>query len=123
MTDRPLQLPEGGLSDVEVELTNRYPRVDGRLRDPKTMTSNTRVLLFARDRARWRLPFNQHFAVAVPTRDGSFTAVLPPGDYYAAAVHAGSGMEWQDPEFLAELLEHSTTFSAAPLGTVLIVVR
>jgi len=121
--DQPLQLPKGGLSGVEVELTNLFPRVDGRIRDPKTITSHTRVLLFARDRQRWRLPFNQYFAVAVPTPDGSFAAAVPQGDYYAAAVHAGSGMEWGDPEFLTGLTEQATMFSAVHGETVSVVVR
>jgi hypothetical protein len=49
--------------------------------------------------------------------------MVSPGDYYAAAIYGRDGRQWQDPEFLAELIEHSTTFSAARRDTVSIVVR
>jgi hypothetical protein len=103
VTDQPLVLGGQAVSALEIVLTNRHPRVSGRVVITPSRSPRPRaVLLFAQDRARWRTPFNRYFAAAIPTPDGSFSATVPPGSYFAASVPRGGLYDWQDPRFLEQ---------------------
>jgi hypothetical protein len=73
-------------SNQWVDWTDRPPAV---ARRGLRVAPETFALVFAQDRAQWRLTFNRYLAYARPRPDGTFTAIVPPGDYYAAAVKVG----------------------------------
>ncbi len=68
------------------------------------------VIVFSAERERWTFP-SRFVALARPNQDGRFTVSrLPPDDYLAIALPTVQGTEWQDPEFLDQLVREATPF-------------
>jgi hypothetical protein len=111
ITDEPVDFTKGDVDGVEVILTSRVTSVSGRVTDEKANpVSDYAVLVFAADRSKWT-DRSRFIALGRPTQDGSFRiAGLPPDDYFAIALPAVQGSQWQDPDFLRTLEEVATRF-------------
>jgi hypothetical protein len=65
------------------------------------------VVAFAADRQLWG-PFTRRVKAVRPTVDGTFSFQgLPAGDYRVAAVTDADPEDWQNPEFLQQLMPAS----------------
>ena len=109
ITDEPVDFTKADVDGVEVILTNRVTSITGRVTDEKANpVTEYSVLVFAADRSKWT-DRSRFIALGRPTQDGSFRiAGLPPDDYFAVALPAVQGTQWQDPEFLRTLEEAAT---------------
>jgi hypothetical protein len=102
LTDAGVNVDEGEhVTDVEIELTNRLPRLAGTVRTQAGRPADDyTVLLFATDPARRANP--RYFAILRPDQAGGFsTDTLPPGEYYAVAFEYVDINDAQDPDLLA----------------------
>ena len=111
ITDEVVDFTKGDVDGVEVFLTARVTSVSGLVTDEKANpVSEYAVLVFAADRAKWT-DRSRFIALGRPAQDGSFRiAGLPPEDYFAIALPAVQGTQWQDPDFLKSLEESATRF-------------
>ena len=109
ITDEPVDFTKADVEGVEVILTNRVTSITGRVTDEKANpVTEYSVLVFAADRSKWT-DRSRFIALGRPTQDGTFRiAGLPPDDYFAIALPAVQGSQWQDPEFLRTLEEAAT---------------
>jgi hypothetical protein len=104
ITDEVVDFTKGNVEGVEIFLTSRVTSITGRVTDEKgNEVSDYAVLVFAADRAKWT-DRSRFIALGRPTQDGTFLiAGLPPEDYFAIALPAVQGSQWQDPEYLRTL--------------------
>jgi hypothetical protein len=111
ITDEVVDFTKGNVDGVEVFLTNRVTSIAGRVTDDKANpVSDYSVLVFAADRGKWT-DRSRFIALGRPSQDGTFKiSGLPPEDYFAIALSAVPGTQWQDPEFLRTLEESATRF-------------
>ena len=111
ITDEVMDFTKGNVDGVEVFLTNRVTSIAGRVTDDKANpVSDYSVLVFAADRAKWT-DRSRFVALGRPSQDGSFKiSGLPPEDYFAIALPAVQGTQWQDPDFLKSIEEKATRF-------------
>jgi hypothetical protein len=120
ITDEPVDFREGDVSGLEITLTSRTATLAGTVTDPDGAVSESTVVLFASDPARWTYPA-RYLAATRPTPQGTFRLPgLRAGDYLAAALPFAQGTDWQDPEYLKELVVFATrvTLSEGGAGTV-----
>jgi protocatechuate 3,4-dioxygenase beta subunit len=112
-TDTDLDVGAQGLSDVEIELTNRLQEVSGTVTDSSGMpVADATVLLFAQDRSRWTAPLLRYEKRIRPNAKGEFAvSTLPPGTYYAVAIDRTDTIEGQDPDFLERLSRYASAFA------------
>jgi hypothetical protein len=111
ITDEPVDFTKADVDGVEVILSNRVTSITGRVTDEKANpVTDYAVLVFAGDRSKWT-DRSRFIALGRPTQDGTFRiAGLPPEDYFAIALPAVQGSQWQDPEFLKTLEDVATRF-------------
>ncbi|PYR64304.1 MAG: hypothetical protein DMF91_00675 [Acidobacteria bacterium] len=113
VTDTGFELGTGGLSGVEVELTNVVSEVSGIVDDGTGATTRDAwIIVFSQDREKWRVA-NRYVSPARPDSTNQYRVRgLRPGAYYAAAVAADAieGGEWQDPDVLDRLREGAIAF-------------
>ena len=104
VTDSPLDLRESDVDDVELVMTTRATTVSATVAVPADRKpSDYNLLVFSSDPSKWTI-WSRYVTIARPSQQGTFVVRgLPPGQYFAAAVGALSGGEWQDPEFLQQL--------------------
>ena len=122
VTDQPLAFGTAAQSvdDVEVVLTDRVTRIQGRVRkgDGRPAAGAT-AIVFAPTRDRWYAQ-SRHMRAAAVDADGRFVVEgLPSGYYYVAAVAsipAGGADAWRDPAFLDSLVAPSTSVSVGDGG-------
>ena len=122
VTDQPLLFgtPAQSVDDVEVVLTDRVTRIEGRVRgrDGRAAAGAT-AIVFAPTRDRWYAQ-SRYMRAATVGEDGRFSVEgLPSGYYYAAAVAsvpAGGADAWRDPAFLDSLVAPSTSVSVGDGG-------
>ena len=109
ITDEVVDFTKGDIDGVEVFLSNRVTSVTGRVTDEKGNPVNDyAVLVFAADRSKWT-DRSRFIMLGRPTQEGSFKiAGLPPEDYFAIALPAVQGSQWQDPDFLKSLEDAAT---------------
>ena len=106
--DVPVDLPEGGLDNVVVTLTDKISRVAGVVHGPSDKpVTNATVVVFPVDRAMWRRVGMQsrRTQTYVPRRDGmymSFRASARQGPYVVAT--EGEVPDFSDPVVLTSLI-------------------
>jgi hypothetical protein len=114
--DVPVELPETGLDNIKVTLTNRVSRVSGTVRGATdTSPAGAIVGVFPVDRAMWRRLGMQsrRTQTAVPRRDGTYAITgLPAGDYYLVATE-GEAPDLSDPVVLTSLIQSAVKITLA----------
>ncbi len=98
--------------DVSVEITDRFPRIVGAVRDSggKTVPSYS-VLVFSKTPSRWNYPSRYVFHSTPRLNSGFEVGPLPPGEYYAVAVSRLGDDRWAEPDYLESLVQRSVTLS------------
>ena len=111
ITDEPVDFGKGEIGDIEVVLTNRVTSITGTVADAEANPlSEYGVVVFATDPAKWT-DRSRFVALGRPSQDASFMIRgLPPDEYFAVALPATQGSEWQDPDVLTMLQEGATRF-------------
>jgi protocatechuate 3,4-dioxygenase beta subunit len=112
VTDQPIEVRDGAeIRDVEIELTTKFQSVSGVVTDARgSVPASFTVVLFATDSDKWTTP-TRFVTIGRPNAEGRYTARLPVGDFYAAAVEYVEPGQWTDPEFLSGLRGSATRFS------------
>ena len=114
VTDTPLAFGDvdQSVNDLEVVLTDRVSGVSGRVLDARGRgVADATIVVFDMDRQHWSAT-SRFLATATTGLDGSFSVLaLPAGQYFAAAVDRIVDGEWQNPEFLATLVQDASTVS------------
>ena len=116
------------LFDADVELTramsgdrlsitysDRHAELSGTLQTPAgAPVSDLVVIAFATDRSLWGSGARR-IRAARPAADGRFEmTLLPPGDYFLAALTDVDQDEWQEPNFLDRVIPSAIKISIAP---------
>ena len=114
--DVPVELPEGGLDNIVVTLTQKISRVSGIVRGPgdKPVTNAT-VGVFPMDRTMWRRVGMQsrRTQTYAPRRDGMYIiSGLPAGEYYVVATE-GEVPDFSDPVVLNSLIPSALKITLA----------
>jgi hypothetical protein len=101
----PLDLAAASLTDVVVTFTDRLTELGGTLQDAAGRAApDFHILAFSSDRSAW-YPESTRVQAVRPSTNGAFLFKgLPPGEYLIAALTDVEKDEWQDPEFLAQLV-------------------
>jgi hypothetical protein len=106
VSDDPLDVSNGDVTDLVVTLTDRPSELAGTVRtDRGVPDSRARVLIFSAERARWTQPnAGRRLSSASVSKDGAFTVGgLPAGEYFVVAVGSQAIVNWQDPRNLDAL--------------------
>jgi hypothetical protein len=100
----------GGESKLlRIVLTSRTASVEADVYDAGTPDVHARVIVFAEDERRWRVP-SRFVATAFADNGGKATVQgLLPGKYLAAAVEHAEDGAWGDPDFLRRLRSGAAT--------------
>jgi protocatechuate 3,4-dioxygenase beta subunit len=112
ITDRPYRFKGGGVSGLEIELTDELTHVSGTVSDERGEPARDyAVVVFADDVERWG-PYTRFVRAAHADAAGEFAVEgLPPGRYLAAAVdHLQRGAE-ADPDLLEQLKARATSIT------------
>ena len=112
ITDTPLDFPAGGRVVARVVLTNRVSNVVGTVTSDRGSMTDTRIVVFPADAARWTYR-SRFIRVVQPDARGQFRVPLLPPErqYLALAVEPWDDDELQDPEFLEHMRSRATPFS------------
>lgn len=107
VSDRPITFGkrEESLGGVEVVLTNRVSRLNGKVTDDRAEPApGAHVIVFPADRDRW-FPTSRFLRTVAAGPDGAFLLEgLPAGNYYVAAIaQVPENGAWQEPAFLESL--------------------
>ena len=121
VTDRAIDIQTAALpKDLVVTFTDQWQEVTGRLTNAQGAgVSDYTMLIFPVDESYWVYNSRRH-VTAQPASDGRYRlggpgpAMLPPGEYYLAAVTDVSKDEQYDPSFLKSLVPSSLKVSLAP---------
>jgi hypothetical protein len=115
--DVPVELPEGGLDNIVVTLTDKISSVVGQVRGSNDKAAvNSTVGVFPVDRAMWRRVGMQsrRTQTFIPRRDGLFLITgLPPGEYYIVATE-GEVPDFSDPVVLTSLIPSAVSITIVP---------
>jgi hypothetical protein len=103
ITDKPVDLREHDVNDVEIVMSLRATTVNGTVTDGDGKSlADYNVVVFSPDETKWGL-WSRYVSFARTDPGGRFTVRgLPAGAYIAVAVPALISGQWQDPEFLTE---------------------
>ncbi len=104
--DTPLDIRPGqDVDDFVVTLTDRPSILRGQLRDASGRAApDYTIIVFSENRADWK-PLSLHVQTTRPGTDGQFTIQgLPAGNYLVAALTDVVAGEWNDPQFLEQLV-------------------
>ncbi len=114
VTDVPIDFRKGDVNGLEVVLTCLGATVTGSVVDANEKpVRDYSVIVFSAEPERWTFP-SRFVALARPNQDGRFkVSRLPPADFLAVALPTVQGTEWQDPEFLDQLVREATPFGIA----------
>jgi 5-hydroxyisourate hydrolase-like protein (transthyretin family) len=117
LTDEPVDFRDGDVNDLEITLSSRAATLTGQVTDTDGSAADNTVVLFSADPAKWAYP-SRYFGIARPTPQGTFVIRgLRPGEYLAAALPIVQGTDWQDPEYLQQLVGVATRVSISEGGT------
>jgi protocatechuate 3,4-dioxygenase beta subunit len=115
--DVPVELPEGGLDNIVVTLTDKIAYVTGIVRGSSDKAAgNATVGVFPVDRTMWRRVGMQsrRTQTFIPLRNGVFLITgLPPGEYYIIATE-GEIPDFSDPVVLTSLIPPAVKITIAP---------
>jgi hypothetical protein len=108
ITDEPLDMRSGEeLTGIEVVLTDRVTRVSGQINNEKGAIADGTVLVFASQPGKW-YERSRWVRATRPDQQGRYEVIgLPAGQYFAVAVDYVQEGIWNDPEFLASLVDRS----------------
>jgi hypothetical protein len=109
VSDEPLDMNSGEtVSNVEVVLTNRITRISAQLVDDKgAAVKDGTVVVFASRSDKW-FERSRWVRAVRPNQQGVFEVTgLPPGDYLAVGLDYVQEGVWNDPEYLATLVQHA----------------
>ena len=116
LPDDMIELNTSDVAGVVLTYSKTPTRLSGTIADANgAPDANANVVVFPADTALWRegVINNRRARMMRATSAATFEFPgLPPGEYYIAAVNAGSMTDWQDPSFLERLV------SAAPRVTL-----
>jgi hypothetical protein len=108
--DHPLELDPSSpnVNDAVLTFSDRHSELSGTLTTASGQpASEYIVIVYPADRTVWR-PGARRIRSVRPGSDGEFSvANLPAGDYFIAALTDVEPEEWQQPDFLRELLPAS----------------
>jgi Carboxypeptidase regulatory-like domain len=114
--DGDLEITRAMASDrLLVTYSDQHSELSGTLQTPAgAPASDVVVIAFATDRSLWGSGARRTRA-ARPAADGRFEmTLLPPGDYFLAALTDVDQDEWQDPGFLDRVIPSAIKISIAP---------
>lgn len=106
LTDVPVDLRGGDLTNVVVTFTDHPTKLSGIVRTGKgSPDPDALVVVFSADAfATTDASAPRRTRSVRPERNGSYSITgLPSGDYYVAAIHEETVAQWQDPQTLEEL--------------------
>ena len=115
----PIRLEMSAVPDVLVTLSTKLTEVSGRVvrSSASQSTSPARVIIFPKsERLRafyCAFPSRKRVVQADVSFSGAFRAVLPPGEYLAAAITGELPEFWMSPEYLLRLSPRATGFRLA----------
>jgi hypothetical protein len=111
VTDEPFDMKSGEeLTGIEVVLTDRVTRVSGQINDAKGAIADGTVIIFAAQSNKW-FERSRWIKATRPDQQGRYEVMaLPAGEYLAVALDYVQEGVWNDPEFLAPLVERSQKF-------------
>jgi hypothetical protein len=120
ITGRSLTLGARDVADVVIVLTDRSTGIAGTVSSPQGRPAgDARVIIFPQNPEEWRqywsLPAPRRILQAMPDRQGSFVAQVPPGQYLVTAVTSDLPERWMAPDYL-ELLASSASPVRVALG-------
>ena len=103
-----IDIVPGSSPGLVVAYDDRPTSLSGRLETASgAPASDVFVIAFAVDRERWG-PYTRRIKAVRPSSDGSFAIQgLPAGDYLLAAITDADPDDWQNPEFLEQLVPAS----------------
>ena len=121
VTDRAIDIQPASLpKELLVTFTDQWQEVSGTLTNAQGAgVSDYTMLIFPTDESYWLYNSRRH-VTAQPASDGRYRlggpgpAMLPPGEYYLAAVTDVSRDEQYDPAFLKALVPSSLKVSVSP---------
>jgi hypothetical protein len=117
ITDEPVDFRGGDVNGIEITMSSRTATLTGTVTDPNGPVQDGTVVLFAADPAKWTFP-SRYFGLSRLTPQGAFTiGGLRAGDYFAAALPFVQGADWQEPEYLQQLMGVATRVSLSEGGT------
>ncbi|MEZ5315810.1 MAG: carboxypeptidase-like regulatory domain-containing protein [Vicinamibacterales bacterium] len=114
--DEPIEMRGGqDLTGVEITLTDRAAQISGRLLDAADRPApEFFVFAFPVDRSAWRLGSMRLRQPVRPDTNGGFrVSMLPPGEYYVAALASFEETDWFDPTFLEQVAAASIRLTLA----------
>jgi len=106
VSDDPLDVSNGDVTDLVVTMTDRPAELSGTVRtDRGAPDTRARVFVFPAERARWTQPSaSRRLSSVSVSKDGAFTVSgLPAGDYFVVAVGSQVIVNWQDAKNLDAL--------------------
>jgi len=119
VSDAPLDMKSGEeLAGLEIVLTNRVTRVSGQITDQKNAVADGTVIVFAADSGKW-FDRSRWIRSARPDQQGRFEMLgLPAGEYLAVALDYVQEGVWNDPEYLAPLVQKAQKVTLREDGPV-----
>lgn len=116
VTDLPLDVSaDSDVKNVQITVSDRITGLSGTVLDASDRpTGAYAILVFSTARGHWRVGSRRVFQ-RQPGTDGRFSAFLPPGEYYLAAVTEVDTRDLFDPAFL-ELVSASAIQVLVPEG-------
>jgi hypothetical protein len=113
VTDNGFDVSSSGVSDVVIELTSKPTGATGKVLDENGQPMrDVWVVTFAQDPQRWGTP-TRYVSAVRPNNNDVYTATVPAGDYFIAALSDIELGEWNDPDVLATLRDRATRITIA----------
>jgi protocatechuate 3,4-dioxygenase beta subunit len=113
VTDNGFDVSSSGVSDVIVELTTKQSGATGKVLDENGQPlRDVWVVMFAQDPQRWGMP-TRYVGATRPNLNDVYTAQVPAGDYFIAALADIEPGEWNDPDVLAGLRDRAMRVTIA----------
>lgn len=114
LMDNPLQVKSGMTTiDLTITYTDRPTEIGGTLQDASGRAATDYfIVVFSTDRALWG-PRTRRVQTVRPATDGTYTAQLPPGDYFIAALTDYEPGDTNDAAFLDKLIPGAIRIAVA----------
>jgi hypothetical protein len=110
--DDMIELNTADVTDLVLTFSKPPTRLSGSIADANgAPDGNANIVVFPADTALWRegVIHNRRARMMRATSAGTFEfSGLAPGEYYIAAISAGSMTDWQDPAFLERIVPAAT---------------